>query len=103
MFYGYSCFTARPHLYWYIGGARQTIRPRVASLKHGVGTPRRGGTVGILRIASRQGSPVCAREAPYCSDARAFRGGLGQAATTVVWSIGCFPGRVAEWQTRWLQ
>ena len=21
----------------------------------------------------------------------------------MVWSIGCFPGRVAEWQTRWLQ
>ena len=28
---------------------------------------------------------------------------LGNAAITVVWSIGCFPGRVAEWQTRWLQ
>jgi hypothetical protein len=27
---------------------------------------------------------------------------LGRATTTVVWSFGCF-GRVAEWQTRWLQ
>jgi hypothetical protein len=27
---------------------------------------------------------------------------LGRAPTTVVWSFGCF-GRVAEWQTRWLQ
>lgn len=27
---------------------------------------------------------------------------MGPAATTVVWSSGCC-GRVAEWQTRWLQ
>ena len=27
---------------------------------------------------------------------------LGRATTTVIWSFGCF-GRVAEWQTRWLQ
>src|SRR5689334_24683718 len=24
-------------------------------------------------------------------------------AIRVIWSIGCFSGRVAEWQTRWLQ
>ena len=33
-------------------GARQTSRPRVASPKHGIGTPRRCVTVRILRITS---------------------------------------------------
>ena len=51
---GYPSLNARPHLSWHIADARQTTRARVGSPKHGIGTPRRCGTVGILRIASVQ-------------------------------------------------
>ncbi len=39
---------------------------------------------------------------PHQDDRSASASSLGQTTTTVIWSSGCF-GRVAEWQTRWLQ
>ncbi len=60
--FGYPTLSARPHLSWHIAGARQTTRPRVGSPKHGIGTPRRCGTVRILRIASMQFRIILRRE-----------------------------------------
>src|SRR5262249_51579725 len=75
--FGYSCFSAHPHLSCYIGGAKQIARPRVASPKHGSETPRRCGTVRILRIASGQVSVVCAPRGRHRNGSHSLRGGWG--------------------------
>ena len=51
---------------------------------------------GILRIASAQFRVVLLRQRPCVQRRRRpLRSGWGDATTTVVWSIGCFPG---EWR-----
>ena len=77
--------------------------PHVVSPQHGIGTPRRRGTVGFLRIASRQLRDVwtvAPRMLEGRADPRRLVGARGYYSGMVHRLLF---GRVAEWQTRWLQ
>src|ERR1700751_5118479 len=60
--------------------------PACRTQQHVIGITRRGGTSGILRIASAQ-----------------LRAGWGAGLLQWYGPSVVLPGRVAEWQTRWLQ
>ena len=68
----------------------QTIGPRVVLSSNAIGTVRRNGTVRMLRIAA--GGQVTGRSVAL----------VGMAG---LWGdmVSRLFGRVAEWQTRWLQ
>lgn len=93
---GYPFFSARPTRPGF-HRRKANDSPACRVNKHAIGTLRRCGTVRILRIGSklfRDLCPVCCRAMP----ARAA-GARGHYSGMVLRLFG----RVAEWQTRWLQ
>ena len=100
--FGYSCPTARLHLLsvyrqW---KANESPACRITPAWYRDIVPLRH--CEIVRIAS---GAVQGRARRRCTVLQALRAArrFGERAIRVIWSIGCFPGRVAEWQTRWLQ
>src|SRR6201997_3987689 len=77
--------------------------PACRTQQHVIGITRRGGTSGILRIASAQLRAIYTARSWCGNGRRVLRDGWGAGLLQWYGPSVVFPGRVAEWQTRWLQ